>query len=118
MASFETTPAAHASERRCFTILSEVHSIGNSRPKGLGDFASRVYVVLEEHVVSPWHLLASTCGWHAVDPLQMSARDLEHLIPSLGDQVAKVTNETHALHLMHALQNLVRESKANDPKSA
>ena len=66
-------------------------------------------MVLEEHVVSPWHLLSSTCSWTGIDPLAMTSVDLERLIPTLGDQVARVTDQTHALHLTHALQRLLNE---------
>ncbi len=61
-----------------------------------------MFIVLDEHVVSPWHLLSSTCSWTGIDPLAITSG-------TLGDQVARVTDEKHALHLTHALQRLLHE---------
>lgn len=79
---------------------------GNLRPRGLSTFGTRLFDVLEAHVVSPWHLLASTCSRKGIDPLAMTAHDLVQLAPLLSEQVARVTDERHGLRLMHALQAL------------
>lgn len=86
-----------------------VLTTGNQRPKGLNAFSSRIYAVLEAPLVCPWHMLASSCSWRGIDPLELSASDLSRLIPLLGEQAARVSDDEHALKLMHSLEALVHQ---------
>lgn len=79
---------------------------GGLRPRGMSEFAERVYDVLEVYSVSPWNLLKSACGWYGVDPLTLEAHTFAPLIDRLGAQVARMTDEENAAELVEMLKTL------------
>lgn len=82
---------------------------GGLRPRGMTEFTSRVYDVLERYTVSPWNVLKMECGWRGLDPLSLEPVHLEPLVASLGAHVARMTDDDHAIELMRALRELLRQ---------
>lgn len=81
---------------------------GGLRPRGMTDFANRVYDVLERFTVSPWNVMKAECGWRGVDPLSLEPVHLEPLVASMGAHVARMTDDDNAVELMRALRELLR----------
>ena len=82
---------------------------GGLRPRGMSEFASRVYDVLQRFTVSPWNVLKLECGWRGLDPLALEPAHLEPLVASLGAHVARMTDDDNGIELMRALRELLRQ---------
>ncbi|MCC7072755.1 MAG: hypothetical protein IT383_15620 [Deltaproteobacteria bacterium] len=82
---------------------------GGLRPRGMTEFANRVYDVLARFTVSPWNVLKLECGWRGLDPLALEPGHLEPIVASLGAQVARMTDDDNGIELMRALRDLLRQ---------
>jgi hypothetical protein len=80
---------------------------GGLRPRGMNDFTSSVFGVLEKFIVSPWNVLKVECGWKGVDPLSLTPENLRSILPKVHAHIARMTDTENADEALVALEALV-----------
>lgn len=73
----------------------------------LGRLSARVFEVLERHTAFPWPVLVAQCKRHGLEPADLSASELETLVPFLAKGVARFTSPANGEHVRRELLQLL-----------
>jgi hypothetical protein len=96
-------PIGGPEQHRCALISSL-----SRRPEGLNPLSSATCDVLDRYVMGGWPLLMRTCHARGLDPGALTKPQLETIMSTMADVVARMTDDEHATALLSDLAALAR----------